>query len=85
MGGGGDGVDSTLKWTWALAGVAQWGECQHVNQRVVPVPFPLRAHAWVAGWVPNWGHRRGNHTSINKSFQMDLGQDCLEGDSERLK
>ena len=25
-----------------------------------PVQFPFRAHAWVAGQVPGWGHKRGN-------------------------
>ena len=23
---------------------------------------PVRAHAWVAGWIPSWGSMRGNHT-----------------------
>ena len=27
-----------------------------------PVRFPVRAHAWVAGWVPSGEHVRGNHT-----------------------
>ena len=37
------------KITKALAGVAQWTECQPANQRV-------------AGQVTSWGHVRGNHT-----------------------
>ena len=28
----------------------------------LPVQFPLRAHAWVAGQVPSKGCSRGNHT-----------------------
>ena len=24
-----------------------------------PVRFPVRAHAWDAGQVPSWGHKRG--------------------------
>ena len=24
------------------------------------VQFPVRAHAWVVGQVPSWGHERGN-------------------------
>ena len=28
----------------------------------LPVGFPVRAHAWVAGQVPTWGHMRGNYT-----------------------
>ena len=27
--------------------------------------FPVRAHTWVAGQVPSWGHIRGNHTLIS--------------------
>ena len=26
------------------------------------VRFPVRAHAWVAGWVPSWGCGRGNRS-----------------------
>ena len=29
------------------------------------IQFPVRAHAWVAGQVPSWGHVRGNHTLIS--------------------
>ena len=25
-----------------------------------PVQLPARAHAWVVGQVPSWGHARGN-------------------------
>ena len=25
-----------------------------------PVRFPVRAHAWIAGQAPGWGHARGN-------------------------
>ena len=39
----------------ALAGVAQWIECQPVNQRALPVQFPVRLHAWVAGQVLGGG------------------------------
>ena len=35
---------------YALAGVAQWIECQPANQRVTGSQFG--AHVWVAGWVP---------------------------------
>ena len=35
-----------------------------------------RAHAWVAGQVPGWGHARGNHTlmflSLSFSFPSPL-------------
>ena len=26
------------------------------------VQFPVRAYAWVVGWVPGGGRMRGNHT-----------------------
>ena len=42
-----------------LAGVAQWIECQPVNQEIAG-SIPVRAHAWVVGQVPSWGHARGN-------------------------
>ena len=28
----------------------------------LPVPFPVRAHAWIAGQVPIWGHARSNQS-----------------------
>ena len=43
----------------ALAGVAQGIESQPANQRVAG-SIPGRAHAWVVGWVPGWGHVRSN-------------------------
>ena len=45
----------------ALADVAQWIKCQLQSERS-PVPFTVRAHAWVVGQVPTRGHSRGNHT-----------------------
>ena len=38
----------------ALAGVAQWSECQSGNQRVAGL-ISSRAHAWVVGQVPCTG------------------------------
>ena len=46
-----------------LAGVAQWIE-RGLQTTGLPVRFPVRAHAWIAGQVPSGGHMRGNHTSI---------------------
>ena len=37
-----------------------------------PVWFPVRAHAWVVGWVPSGGHVRGNHTLMFLSFSFSL-------------
>ena len=45
----------------ALAGVAQWIECCLRTQSLL-VGFPVRAHAWVVGWVPGWGCVRGNQS-----------------------
>ena len=36
------------------------------------VRFLVRAHAWVVGWVPNWGHARGNDTSMFLSLSFSL-------------
>ena len=55
----------------ALAGVAQWIECQTANQRV-QVQFPVRAPAWVAGQVPSRGCMRGNHTLMFLSLSFSL-------------
>ena len=42
------------------------------------VPFPVRAHAWVAGQVPSGGRMRGNHTliflSLSFSFPFSLSK-----------
>ena len=55
----------------ALAGVAQWIECQPANQRVAGL-IPSQAHAWVVGQVPNGGHVRGNHTLMFLSLSFSL-------------
>ena len=35
------------------------------------VQFTVRAHAWVAGWIPSWGSMRGNHTMfLSHSFSL---------------
>ena len=47
----------------ALAGVTQWIEHWPVDQRSL-VRFLVRAHAWIVGLVPGWGHARGNYTLI---------------------
>ena len=44
-----------------LASVAQWIECRPANQRAL-AQFPVRAHAWVPGWVPSCVCTRDNHT-----------------------
>ena len=36
----------------------------------LPVQFPVRAHAWVAGQVPSGGHVRGNHTLMFLSLSF---------------
>ena len=37
-----------------------------------PVRFPLRAHAWVAGQVPNLGRVRGNHSLHLSNIDVSL-------------
>ena len=36
------------------------------------VRYPVKAHAWVVGQVPSWGHMRVNHTSIFLSLSPSL-------------
>ena len=36
------------------------------------VRFPVRAHSWVVGQVPIWGHVRGNHTWMFLSLSFPL-------------
>ena len=55
----------------ALAGVAQWIE-HGLQTKGLPVQFPVRAHAWVAGQVPSRGHVKGNHTLMFLSLSFSL-------------
>ena len=43
-----------------------------LQTKALPVWFPVRAHAWVAGQVPSWGCMRGNHilTFLFLSFSL---------------
>ena len=36
------------------------------------VQFPVRAHAWVAGQVPSWGHERGNRSMYLLHIDVSL-------------
>ena len=36
------------------------------------VQFPVRAHAWFAGWVPSEGRTRGNHTLMFLSLSFSF-------------
>ena len=57
----------------ALAGVAQWLSVGLQTERLL-VWFPVRANAWVVGWVPGRGYTRGNHTLmfLSLSFAFSL-------------
>ena len=49
-------LSQTLRfYSFTLAGVAQWIEHEFVNQVSGSIP---RAHAWIVGQVPSWGHAR---------------------------
>ena len=61
----------------ALAGVAQWIGCR-LQTKGSPVRFPVWAHAWVAGQVPNGGHIRGNHTLMFLSLSFSLPSPSLK-------
>ena len=43
----------------------------------MPITFPVRAHAWVAGQVPSRGCMRGNHTLMFLSLSPSLSL-CLK-------
>ena len=47
-----------------------------LQTKELPVQFPVRAHAWVAGQVLSGGCMRGNHTviflSVSSSFPLSL-------------
>ena len=45
----------------ALAGVAEWIECQPMNQSVTSL-IPSQGTAWVVDQVPSRGCVRGNYT-----------------------
>ena len=49
---------------WALAGVAQWIECR-LRTKGLPVQFPVRAYAWVAGQVPIRQCERQPHIDVS--------------------
>ena len=49
----------------ALAGVAQWID-SWLWTKGSPVRFPIKAHVWVAGWVPSGGHiERQPHIDVS--------------------
>ena len=47
-----------------------------LQTKASPVRFPVRAHAWVVGQVPSYGHVRGNYTVmflfLSSSFPLSL-------------
>ena len=42
------------------------------------VQFPVRAHAWVVGQIPNMGHTRDNHTLMFLSLSFCLPSPLLK-------
>ena len=55
----------------ALAGVAQWIECE-LNNKGLQVQFPIRVHAWVSGQVPSEESMKGNHTLMFLPLSFSL-------------
>ena len=53
------------KWPW-LVWLSGWSI--GLQTQGLPVQFPVRAHAWVAGDAPSRGHMRRNHTVKVLSF-----------------
>ena len=65
-------VETYIK-TLALAGVVQWIECRPTNQKVTSsIPGQVRAHAWVLGQAPGWGHARGNRSTYLSHTAVSL-------------
>ena len=57
----------------ALAGVAQWIDCQPANQWVTSSIPSLGHTPGVAGQVPSGGHLRDNHTvTFSPSLSLSL-------------
>ena len=56
-----------LPWLVWLSGLSA-----NLQNKGLLVRFPVRAHAWVAGQVPSWGHSRGNHTLMFLSLSFSL-------------
>ena len=58
-----------------------------------PIPFPVRAHAWVAGWVSRGGRARDNHSmflSLSPSLPLRLKKELRKqenrtGQNESLR
>ena len=54
----------------AMAGVAQWTECQSENQKVTGL-FPVRAHVWVVGQVLSRGaSERQPHMDVSLPLSL---------------
>ena len=48
------------------------GSSTGLKTKGLPVRSPVRAHAWVAGQVPSWGHARGDYTLMFLSLSFSL-------------
>ena len=63
----------SLPWLVWLSGLSAG-----LQTEILLVQISVRAHAWVEGWVPGWGHVRGNHTlmflSLSVSFPSPLSK-----------
>ena len=56
----------------SLADIAQWIEYR-LRTKGLPVRFPVRAHAWVAGQVPSRGRARSTtHGYFSPSLYYSL-------------
>ena len=56
-----------LPWLVWLSGLSA-----SLQTRGLLVRFPVRAHVWVVGLVPNRGHMRGNHILMFLSLSSSL-------------
>ena len=56
-----------MPWLVLLSGLSA-----SLQTKGLPVPFPVRAHAWVAGHVPSGERVRGKHTLMFLSLFLSL-------------
>ena len=64
-----DIIRDSQKAKTALAGVAQWTECQPANQRFIGW---ILSQGTCLGQVPSLGRSRGNHTIMSPSLYSSL-------------
>ena len=68
-------VDTSGTYSWSKVGKEPWlvwfsGLSVVPQTRRLTVQFPGKAHTWVSGQVPGWGHASGNQSMFLSSFSL---------------